>query len=151
MPTPHEVFENPLAHWAFLTAAVDTDFEGQFFDRKEASRPAPGMTVLSSKEMGKVMEQVRETVSAFANVNKAGGLLVIGISKTGEVKGIDHLNCQERGNMSADHRLGMSPVHRSECPLNAVRSPYSAGSSFRCSPSFEARPSSPARRFSFSR
>ncbi len=59
--------------------------------------------------------------------------------------------CQERGNMSADHRLEMSPVHRNECPLNAARSPYSAASSFRCSASFEARPNSPARRFSFSR
>lgn len=100
MPTPREVFDNPLAHWAFLTAPVDTDFEGQLFDRKEAGRLAPGMTVLKSHEMSKVMEQVRETVSAFANVNKSGGLLVIGISKTGEVRGIGHLNDEQRSQLT---------------------------------------------------
>jgi predicted HTH transcriptional regulator len=100
MPTPHEVFENPITHWAFLTAAVDTHFEGQYFDRKEAGRLAPGMPTLSSKEMGSVMDQVRETISAFANVNKTGSLLVIGISKTGEVPGIDHLNDNQRSQLT---------------------------------------------------
>lgn len=100
MPTPHEVFDNPIAHWAFIIAPVDTDFEGQFFDRKEAGRPAPGMAVLSSGQMNQLMDQVRETVSAFANINKIGGLLVVGISKTGEVKGINHLNDEQRSRLT---------------------------------------------------
>ncbi|NTW01873.1 MAG: transcriptional regulator [Oscillochloris sp.] len=101
MHNPCEVFASPLDHWAFLTAPLDTDFEGQHFDRKEAGRLAPGMPVLSSKEMSQVMDQVRETVSAFTNSNIEGGLLVVGISKTGEVKGIDHLNDEQRSRLTA--------------------------------------------------
>ena len=95
MPTPHEVFDDPMAHWAFITVTTDTDFEGQYFDRKEVGRPSVGMSVLSSGQMRGIMDHVKETVSAFANVNKNGGLLVIGISKTGEVPGINHLTDEQ--------------------------------------------------------
>jgi predicted HTH transcriptional regulator len=100
MPTPYEVFEDPLAHWAFLTAPGDTDFEGQHFDRKEAGRLDPGMQSLRSKEMNGLMEHVQRTISAFANTNKEGGLLVVGISTAGEVKGIEHLNDEQRSRLT---------------------------------------------------
>jgi hypothetical protein len=38
MPDPRAVFEHPEQHWDFLTASDDTEFEWQFFDRKEAGR-----------------------------------------------------------------------------------------------------------------
>lgn len=100
MPNPHEVFDDPIAHWGFITAPVDTDFEGQYFDRKEAGRPASGMPALSSSQMKGVMDQVKETISAFANVNKTGGLLVVGISKIGEVPGINHLTDEQRSQLT---------------------------------------------------
>jgi hypothetical protein len=33
---PHAVFEGSFSQWAFLTALVDTDFEGESLDRTEA-------------------------------------------------------------------------------------------------------------------
>jgi predicted HTH transcriptional regulator len=85
-----EVFEHPDQYWAFLTAASDNDFEGQFFDRKEAGRPEASGFV-SKSQLDGVRDEIIGCISAFANSNKLGGLLVIGISKSGEVKGIDHL------------------------------------------------------------
>jgi hypothetical protein len=35
MPDPRVVFEHPEQHWDFLTASDDTEFEGQFFDRRD--------------------------------------------------------------------------------------------------------------------
>ncbi len=90
MPTPKEAFDNPGSCWAFLTASTDDEFEGQYFDRKEAGQSGRS-TPMSSSEFRSVREIVIETVSAFANENRAGGLLVIGISKHGEVKGVGHL------------------------------------------------------------
>ncbi len=39
VPKPKQVFDDPDAHWTFVTVAEDTGFEGQCFDRKEAGRP----------------------------------------------------------------------------------------------------------------
>ena len=37
MPTAGEVYDNPMQYLSFtITAPKDTDFEGQYFDRKEA-------------------------------------------------------------------------------------------------------------------
>jgi len=83
MPNPKEVFNTPHHYFDFLTASKDDDFEGQYFDRKEASR--------AGQDIKNLKKQLVETISAFANENKAGGLLVLGISKSGELKGIEHL------------------------------------------------------------
>lgn len=90
MPNPKEVFNNPEQHWKFLTATADIEFEGQHFDRKEV-----GQTKANEKERASQVKdfrkQLQECISAFANKNHLGGLLVIGISTIGEVAGIDHL------------------------------------------------------------
>jgi hypothetical protein len=90
MPDPKEVFTNPDQYWEFITSNSDSDFEGQYFDRKEAGRLDSSGNV-SSSQLDKIREQITECVSAFANCNKLGGLLVLGISSQGEVKGINHL------------------------------------------------------------
>ncbi|MGL5059597.1 MAG: hypothetical protein ACRC62_06410, partial [Microcoleus sp.] len=95
MPDPREVFEHPVGHWDFLTASGDTQFEGQYFDRKEAGRVGQNGFV-SKTDLNRVMEQITECISAFANTNKSGSLLVIGISVSGEVKGINHLADEQR-------------------------------------------------------
>ena len=96
MPIPAEVFRDPGAYWSFITAPQDNDFEGQNFDRKQAGQTA-GTGPLGKDEFRKLREHVVETVSAFANENRAGGLLVIGVSKRGEVKGVAHLT-EEQSN-----------------------------------------------------
>src|SRR3989442_13235591 len=88
---PKEVFDDPDSHWAFLTTKSDEDFEGQFFDRKEAGRPGQHGTV-PNLALESVREEISSTVSAFANRNVDGGLLVLGIAADGEVKGINHLS-----------------------------------------------------------
>ena len=90
-PSPREVYDDPGSFWAYVTQPTDDDFEGQHFDRKEAgkSQPTGG---LSSTALGNVRELVVKTVSAFANRNVEGGLLVLGISSFGDVYGVDHLS-----------------------------------------------------------
>ena len=94
-PTPRQVFDDPRSHWAYLTQPTDDGFEGQHFDRKEAGRLLPSGS-LPRDALDKLKELVVKTVSAFANRNAEGGLLVLGISSTGEVAGIDHLTEDQR-------------------------------------------------------
>lgn len=86
--SPQAVFENFGRHLTHFTAASDAEIEGQFFERKELPKPSRGN--VSQSAIREIKDQVKETVSAFANTNPEGGLLVIGISKTGEVRGINH-------------------------------------------------------------
>lgn len=87
---PQEVFNHPENFWNFLTAPKDEEFEGQYFERKQAGRVDDRGNV-SGSQLSKLQKQIQETVSAFANTNHAGGLLVLGINTQGEVTGIDHL------------------------------------------------------------
>lgn len=100
MPTPAEVFQDPIAYWSLITTARDNDFEGQYFDRKQAGQ-ASGHGLLGTSEFRQLREHVIKTVSAFANENRAGGLLIIGVSKHGEVKGVAHLS-EEQTNALAN-------------------------------------------------
>ena len=88
---PHDVYDDPDGHRAFLTAPADRDFEGQHFDRKEACRPRPDGRVSGSDIRG-LRDNIVESVSAFANANRDGGLLVVGIATDGSVTGLEHLN-----------------------------------------------------------
>ena len=90
--SPRDVFEDPAKYWGFLTVKSDEDFEGQHFDRKEAGQPQDFQGPGSRTALGSLRDQIKECVSAFANSNVEGGLLVLGISSSGEIKGVDHLN-----------------------------------------------------------
>lgn len=96
---PRQVFDDPSSHWTFLTQTSDDHFEGQHFDRKEAGRLDFNMTVLKAK-LNKLREQITETISAFANSNVEGGLLVLGITSEGIVNGIDHLLEDQRNSLT---------------------------------------------------
>lgn len=98
-PSPRQVFDDPLSAWSFLTQLTDDAFEGQHFDRKEAGRSQGGAPI-SKNSLSEVKELVVKTVSAFANSNVEGGLLVLGISSTGEVRGIDHLDEDQRNSIT---------------------------------------------------
>jgi predicted HTH transcriptional regulator len=98
-PRPRHVFDEAHAHWAYLTQPTDDGFEGQHFDRKEAGRLQPNGT-LPSGALASLRELVVKTVSAFANTNAEGGLLVLGISSTGEIAGIDHLGEDQKNSIT---------------------------------------------------
>jgi predicted HTH transcriptional regulator len=99
MPKPLEVFEDPDKYWSLLTSARDVDLEDQFFDRKEACTADASGNVPKS-QIGTLIDHLKATLSAFANENREGGLLALGISKTGEVKGLSHLNDEQRNSIS---------------------------------------------------
>ena len=118
MPKPRDVFENPDTHWAFMTAVDDAEFESDAFDRKEAARPGGDGRVGRSEFKKFIAEDVVPTVSSFANSNFDGGLLVVGISSKGEVKGIGHLSDEQRQSLAdfAGHLRGHSAQIRThEC------------------------------------
>lgn len=91
IPSPRQVFDDPLNHWTFLTQSSDDDFENQHFDRKEAGQRDVDQKTLGS-QLRSVRDEIKETISAFANNNTEGGLLVLGISTNGTVTGTNHLS-----------------------------------------------------------
>jgi len=96
--SPQVVFNEFERYLSKFTVATDDDIEDQFFDRKEIRKDASGS--VPSGDMGRIRKAIKETVSAFANTNPEGGLLVVGISKEGVVVGIDHLSDNQRNSIS---------------------------------------------------
>ena len=90
MPEPKskDVYDDPHHYWDLITVSSDEKFEGQHFERKQAGR----LDASGEVDRTELKELVLKTVSAFANSNREGGLLVLGIASNGEVKGIDHLS-----------------------------------------------------------
>ena len=84
MPTPKEVFDNPLQYLEFLQSA---DFEGQYFERKE-------VRIDTNNQINTLKDKIKQCISAFANSNRAGGLLILGISDDGAIKGTQHVDEQ---------------------------------------------------------
>ena len=105
MPSPKEVFENYQQHWNFITTNSDSDFEGQHFDRKEVPSVGSNGQVSRSDLMRFKTKKVAACISAFANKNRKGGLLVLGISTIGEVKGVDHLREDQINSLMAFNDL----------------------------------------------
>jgi predicted HTH transcriptional regulator len=101
-PKPKQVYDNPDAYWDFVTVTTDVDFEDQHFDRKEAGRLEADGTTHNSKLSG-ARDQIVECASAFANAT--GGLLVLGVSNTGVVAGLKHLNEAQLNSMLKLDRL----------------------------------------------
>ena len=88
MPSPIEIYSEPEKYLALITAASDDQIEGQYFDRKQAGWiDENGQAGRSS--INKLKDQLVECVSAFANAS--GGLIIVGVSKRGEVTGTNHL------------------------------------------------------------
>ncbi|MBV9279694.1 MAG: ATP-binding protein, partial [Chloroflexi bacterium] len=104
MPHPKDVFNNPVKYWDFLTASDDARFEGQHFDRKEAGRVGSHGHV-SKGDLSQLTEDIRECISAFANINRDGGLVVVGITQEGEVKGTKHLTDEQRNQITNFNNL----------------------------------------------
>ncbi len=84
MPNPKEVFDNPLEYLDFLKSS---DFEGQYFERKE-------VRVGTTNQINTLKDKIKQGISAFANSNRAGGLLALGIADDGTIKGTQHVDEQ---------------------------------------------------------
>lgn len=102
MNDPQDIFNNPVNYWGFITASTDAAFEGQHFDRKQAGyQDNEGKA--SSSSIDTLQEEIIECVSAFANND--GGLIIVGISKIGEITGINHLNEDQLKRISSINQL----------------------------------------------
>jgi predicted HTH transcriptional regulator len=99
MPNPKDVFHHPDHYWAFLTASDDSTVEGQYFDRKEAGKRTSS-DIVDKNRIDKLAGQITECISAFANSNREGGLLILGIAKDGRVTGFSHLLEQQRNRLT---------------------------------------------------
>jgi predicted HTH transcriptional regulator len=97
--SPRQVFDSFQAHLHRFITKTDAEIEDQFFDRKEIPKPTAGNNVRQTA-IRELKEHIKETVSAFANTNAEGGLLVLGISKSGEMRGINHLTENQRNELS---------------------------------------------------
>ena len=84
MPTPKEVFDNPLQYLDFLQS---DDFEDQYFERKE-------VRIETNNQINTLKDKIMQCISAFANSNRAGGLLALGIADDGTLKGTQHVDEQ---------------------------------------------------------
>lgn len=107
-PNFKSVYENPCAHWDFITQPYDSDFEGQTFDRKQIGNTENSGT-LGRSALSATQKHIEKTISGFANAT--GGLLVLGISKTGDVLGIDQLNEEQKASLLNVESLRGAAVH----------------------------------------
>jgi predicted HTH transcriptional regulator len=113
-PSPRHVFDDPHSAWTFLTQPTDDGFEGQHFDRKEAGRLNANQPI-NPNGIKDLKDLVIKTVSAFANSNVEGGLLVLGISSNGEVSGIDHLNEDQQNSITNLNTLLLTHAAEVRC------------------------------------
>jgi predicted HTH transcriptional regulator len=115
--TPKNVFEDPDEFLEFLTAKTDREFEGQFFDRKEVCRADNSGTVGKTELLQFRDDHIVKTLSAFANENRDGGLLVLGIASDGTVPGVDHLSERQLNSISSfEYLVG----HHCQFKLHAI-------------------------------
>lgn len=82
------VYQDPDSHADYICVVSDSDFEGQAFDRKQAGKEKE-KELFRKADLSELVENVEKTVSAFANAT--GGLLVVGVSKSGRLLGVSHL------------------------------------------------------------
>jgi len=113
---PKELFDNPSNNWSYLTAPNDHECEGQHYDRK-----ALPIGTTSRSQYQNLIDEITATISAFANQNRQGGLLAVGIGQTGDILGTSHLTEDQRnaiGNIDTLLRNQAAQVRTHECTRN---------------------------------
>lgn len=81
MPTPKEVFDNPKLFLKYLQSA---NLEDQYFERKEVRAE-------SKKQIKNIKDEIISVISGYANYNRAGGLLILGIADDGQIIGLNDI------------------------------------------------------------
>ncbi|MEO8666589.1 MAG: RNA-binding domain-containing protein, partial [Ignavibacteria bacterium] len=97
---PHNILIKPED---FIDFMKSMNAEGQYFDRKEIRTEGKGML--------EAREKIKTCVSAFTN--SRGGILVLGISDSGDIVGLNHLNENEYNSLTQTLRENVSN-HQSE-------------------------------------
>ncbi len=92
-PDFRDFYHQPDSHLDFITLPSDTDFEGQNFDRKQVGQ-SNHKRVCSKANLASAKEHVEKTISGLANAT--GGVLVLGVSGSGDVLGINHLTEEQQ-------------------------------------------------------
>ena len=87
-PSPTELFNEPGLFWDFIRSPRSEDFEGQDFDRKE-------VLCEQRSQVEGLKDTITKCVSGFANYNREGGVLVLGVSDSGVIKGTRHVDEQK--------------------------------------------------------
>ena len=113
MPDHRKVYEDPSSYLEFLTSGSDDKFESQHFERKEVGRNNIEVT---PPELNNVRNGITKTVSAFANSNTEGGLLVLGIASDGTISGIDHLSESKKNSLTPSSSI-CSAIRRRVPPV----------------------------------
>lgn len=109
MYQPIDVFNDPESYIDFLTNPDLEQLYGQHFDWKEIPKPY-------NKDNAK--KGIIECVSAFANSNKDGGIIVLGINdKTKGIVGTEHLTEAQLNNILA---LPNQCLHNQSCQTKAL-------------------------------
>ena len=89
MYSPKDIFDDPLRYLEFFQSA---EFEGQCFGRKE-------VRIDNKSQITKLKENITRCISAFANSNREGGLLVLGVTDNGTLQGTQHVDEQTMNNI----------------------------------------------------
>jgi hypothetical protein len=94
--TPREVFDQP--DLVFLQSAR---LERQYFERKEAptleqckkEKPDKDVHATLKQKINELREKIQSSLGSFAvsNQEPSGGLLVLGITDDGKIRGLNHL------------------------------------------------------------
>jgi len=98
MISPKQVFDNPSEFHEFFSVTSDDQFEGQHFERKEIIFES--VPTKQSERLKSVRTGITKTISAFANTNVEGGLLILGISSDGTITGIDRLSEEQKNSLT---------------------------------------------------
>ena len=119
-PKPIEIFENPEAHIDFLTDPYMERLHGQHFDwKKIPDKP------------NDAYKSIIKCISAFANTNKDGGIVVLGIADNAQVIGTEHLNEKDLNSLLNQHNQSLrnqrsqsKPVIIYGCRVYLIYVPY---------------------------
>ena len=84
MPLPSDIIANPSNYINFITSK---NFEGQWFERKE---------VVQEVSLKNLKESILKTASGFANSNREGGIIVLGVTDSGDISGIQENSGTEK-------------------------------------------------------
>lgn len=84
---PHLIYQSPEEYIDYITNQP----EGQFFDRKEVKNDKP-------KQLEEARNTIIKCISAFTNAK--GGIIVLGVRDSGEMKGLNHLSENERNSIT---------------------------------------------------
>ena len=84
MPLLSDIIANPSNYISFITSK---NFESQWFERKE---------VVQEVSLKNLNESILKTASGFANSNREGGIIVLGVTDSGDISGIKKIPEQRR-------------------------------------------------------